>query len=154
VDQTRSILLALAGLAKETQLRWEAGRAAVRARGQTPGRMEAFAHHVIAQRCLLTALRAADPPPRFTVRDVRLSRDPVRAATQLEEIAYAHVQSGQREAAHEPARLAYTAAYAEPVTDQEQHQVEILGRLPAARRDKIFDLAEQHARSQQPGTGR
>jgi hypothetical protein len=146
VDPLRSMLLALAKRAKETRLYWQAGRAAVRARGETPGRTEAFAHHVEADLCLLAALDAADIPASFRVYDITLSRDPVRAAKQLQELVYCHDYSGPIEAEHEAARLAYKAAFAEPISDQEQRCVEFLADLPAARRDRVIELAEDRAR--------
>ncbi|MDG4793657.1 hypothetical protein [Micromonospora sp. WMMD1082] len=146
MDPIRSMLLALAKRAKETRLNWQAGRAAVRARGEVPGRTEAFAHYVEADLCLLAALRAADIPANFRVYDITLSRDPVRAAKQLQELVYGHDHSGPIEAAHEAARLAYKAAFAEPVSDQEQRCIEFLADLPAARRDRVIELAEDRAR--------
>lgn len=146
MDPIRSMLLALAERAKDARLHWQAGRAAVRARGETPGRTEAFAHHVEADLCLLAALDAADIPANFRVYDITLSQDPVRAAEQLCEIAFGYDHSGPIEAEHEAARLAYKAAFAEPISEQEQHCVEILADLPAARRDKIVELAEDRAR--------
>ena len=94
MDPVRNMLLALAQRAKEARLHWHAGRAAVRARGEVPARTEAFAHHVEADLCLLAALRAADIPAKFRVRDITLSRDPVRAAKQLCEIVYGHDCAG------------------------------------------------------------
>lgn len=146
MDPVRSMLLALAQRAKETRLRWHADRAAVRARGATPGRTDTFAHHVQADLCLLTALKAADIPANFRVYDVTLSRDPVQAAEQLREIAYGHDGSGPIEAEHEAARLAYKAAFAEPLSNQEQQYVEILAGLSVARRDKIIEAVENQAR--------
>ncbi|MGW4294019.1 hypothetical protein ACWEH1_13315 [Micromonospora chersina] len=146
MDPTRSMLLALARQAEEARLRWHAERAAVRARGETPARSEAHAYHVQANLCLITAIGAADLPPNFRIYDLTLSRDPLAAAEQLRQAANAYDHSGPIEAAHEPARLAYKAAFAEPVTAQEQQYVDLLAGLPAARRDKIVDLAEQRAR--------
>jgi hypothetical protein len=146
VDPVRSMLLALAKRAKETRLRWQASRAAVRARGEAPNRTEAFAHHVEADLCLLAALDAADIPANFRIYDITLSRNPVRAAEQLREIVYGHDISGPIEAEREAARLAYKAAFAEPVSDQELRCVEILADLPAARRDRVIELAEDRAR--------
>ncbi|GAA3742041.1 hypothetical protein GCM10022225_27000 [Plantactinospora mayteni] len=146
MDPVRSMLLALAQRAKETRLRWHADRAAVRARGETPVRTDTFAHHVQADLCLLAALKAADIPANFRVYDITLSRDPVRAAEQLREIAYGYDGSRPIEAEHEAARLAYKAAFVEPLSDQEQQYVEILADLPAARRDKVIEEVEDRAR--------
>ena len=146
MDPVRSMLLALAQRAQDARLRWHAGRAATRARGEIPGRIEAFAHHVEADLCLLTALHAAGIPANFRVHDITLSRDPVTAAEQLREIAFGHDGSGPIEADHEPARLAYRALFAAPLSDQEQRYVETLANLPDARRDKVIELAEDRAR--------
>ncbi len=149
MDSTRSMLLALARHAEDARLRWNAERAAVRARGETPTRTEAYAYHVQAGLCLITAISAADLPANFRIYDVTLSRDPLAAAEQLRQVAVAHDHSGAIEAAHEAARLAYKAAFAEPVTAQEQQYVDLLAGLPAARRDKIIELAEERARRPQ-----
>lgn len=146
MDPVRSMLLALAERVNDTRLRWHAERAAVRARGETSHCTEAFAHHAQAELCLLAALRAADIPARFSIRNIILSRDPVRAAEQLCEIAYGYDISGPIEAEHEAARLAYKATFAEPLSDQEQQYVELLAGLPAARRDKIIEAVEDLAR--------
>ncbi|MFE9658367.1 hypothetical protein [Micromonospora sp. NPDC006431] len=146
MDPTRRMLLALARHAEEARLGWNAERAAVRARGETPARSEAYAYHVQANLCLITAIGAADLPANFRVYDITLSRDPLAAAEQLRQVAVAHDHSGPIEAAHEAARLAYKEAFARPVTAQEQQYVELLAGLPAARRDKIVELAEQRAR--------
>ncbi|MFI7578306.1 hypothetical protein [Micromonospora sp. NPDC049497] len=140
------MLLALAARSQEARLSWRAARAAVRARGDNPGRSELWAYDVQAGLCLITAISAADLPATFTVYDVTLSRDPLAAAEQLREIAYGHDYSGPIEAPHEAARLAYKAAFAEPLSEQEHHLVAVLASLPAARRDKITDLVEQRAR--------
>jgi hypothetical protein len=140
------MLLALATRAEETRLRWHTGRAAVRARDQIPGRTEAFAHHVQADLCLLAAISAADLPAGFKIYDISLAKDPHTAARQLREIVVAYYPNGPIEAEHEAARLAYNAAFAEPITDQEQQYVNLLAALPAPRRDKIIELAEDHAR--------
>ncbi|MER7471235.1 hypothetical protein [Micromonospora sp. NPDC000018] len=71
---------------------------------------------------------------------------PLAAAEQLRQVAVAYDHSGAIEAAHEAARLAYKAAFAEPVTAQEQQYIELLAGRSAARRDKIVELAEEHAR--------
>lgn len=146
VDPIRSMLLALAARAEEARLRWHAGRAAVRARDQIPGRTEAFAHHVQADLCLLAAISAADLPTGFTIYDVTLSKDPRAAARQLAEIVVAYSPSGPIEAEHEAARLAYNAAFAAPTTEQEQRYIDLLAALPTPRRDKIIELAEDRAR--------
>jgi len=146
VDPTRSMLLALARHAEEARLRWNAERAAVRARGATPARTEAYAYQVQANLCLIIAIGAADLPATFRLYDITLSQDPLAAAEQLRQVAVAHDHSGAIEAAHEPARLAYKAAFAQPVTAQEQQYVDLLAGLPAARRDKIIELAEESAR--------
>ena len=146
MDPVRAILLALARRAKEARLHWQAGRAAVRARGETPDRTEAFAHHVEADLCLLAALDAADIPANFRIYDLTLSRDPVKAAEQLREIAFGYDPSGPIEAEHEAARQAYKTAYAQPISEHEQQYVESLADMPPARRDKIVELAEDHAR--------
>lgn len=146
MDPVRSMLLAVARRAKETRLHWHACRAAVRARGETPGLIEAFAHHTEADLCLLAALRAADIPANFRIRDITLSRDPATASRQLCEIAYGHDGSGPIEPDHEAARLAYRALFAELLSDQEQRCIEVLAALPAARRDKVIELAEDRAR--------
>ncbi|MEV0429667.1 hypothetical protein [Micromonospora sp. NPDC050495] len=143
MDPTRSILLALAKKAEEARLRWHADRAAVRARGETPTRSEAYAYHVQANLCLITAIDAADLPAGFRLYDVTLSRDPLAAAEQLRQAAVAHDHSGPIEVAHEAGRLAYKAAFAEPVTAQEQQHIDLLAGLPAARCDKIIELAEE-----------
>ncbi len=145
MDPIRSMLLALATRAKEARLRWHAGRAAVRARGEIPSRTEAFAHHVQAELCLLTALHAASLPTGFRIYDVTLSADPLAVARQLDDLVVAR-PGGAIEAEHEAARLAYIAASAEPITDQEQRYIDTLAGLSAARRDKILELAEQLAR--------
>ncbi|MGC5332833.1 hypothetical protein [Micromonospora sp. DT62] len=150
MDPTRRILLALARQAEEARLRWHADRAAVRARGETPARAEAYAYHVQANLCLTTAISAADLPANFRLHDVTLSRDPLAAAEQLRQGATAYDHSGPIEAAHEAARLAYKAAFAEPVTAQEQQFVELLAGLSTPRRDKIIELAEE--RASQPGS--
>ncbi|MFG3690556.1 hypothetical protein [Micromonospora sp. NPDC047740] len=139
------MLLALARLAEEARLRWNAERAAVRARGETPARSEAYACQVQANLCLITAIGAADLPANFRIYDLTLSRDPLAAAEQLRQVAVAHDHSGPIEAAHEAARLAYKEVFAQPVTAQEQQCVDLLAGLPAARRDKIVDLAEERA---------
>ncbi|MCW3819533.1 hypothetical protein ONA91_34345 [Micromonospora sp. DR5-3] len=146
MDPTRSMLLALARHAEEARLRWNAERAAMRARGETPTRSEAYAYQVQANLCLITAIGAADLPANFRIYDITLSRDPLAAAEQLRQSAVAHDHSGPIEAAHEAARLAYKSAFAQPVTAQEQQYADLLASLPAARRDKIVDLAEQRAR--------
>ncbi|MGR6318885.1 hypothetical protein Q2K19_31565 [Micromonospora soli] len=146
MDPSRSMLLALARHAEEARLRWHAERAAVRARGETPTRSEAYAYHVQANLCLIAAIGAADLPPDFRIYDITLSRDALAAAEQLRQVATAYDYSGPIEAAHEPARLAYKAAFAEPVTAQEQQYIDLLAGLPAARRDKIVELAEERAR--------
>ncbi|MEU1841175.1 hypothetical protein [Micromonospora chersina] len=146
MDPTRSMLLALARHAEEARLRWHAERAALRARGETPARSEAHAYHVQAGLCLITAIGAADLPANFRIYDITLSRDALAAAEQLRQVATAYDHSGPIEAAHEPARLAYKAAFAAPVTAQEQQYIDLLAGLPGARRDKIVDLAEQRAR--------
>ncbi|OKI50979.1 hypothetical protein A6A27_33720 [Micromonospora sp. CB01531] len=140
------MLLALARHAEEARLRWNAERAALRARGETPTRSEAYAYQVQANLCLITAIGAADLPANFRIYDIILSRDPLAAAEQLRQVAVAHDHSGAIEAAHEAARLAYKSAFAQPITAQEQQYVDLLAGLPAARRDKIVDLAEERAR--------
>ncbi|WP_435126367.1 hypothetical protein [Micromonospora tulbaghiae] len=149
MDPTRSILLTLAKNAEEARLRWHADRAAVRARGGTPTRSEAYAYHVQANLCLIAAVDAADLPADFRLYDITLSRDPLAAAEQLRQLAVAHDHSGPIEAAHEAARLAYKAAFAEPLTAHEQQHVDLLAGLPAARRDKVIELAEERARYRQ-----
>ncbi|MEU2616162.1 hypothetical protein ABZ570_32030 [Micromonospora sp. NPDC007271] len=143
------MLLALARHAEDARLRWNADRAAMRARGETPARTEAYAYQVQANLCLITAIGAADLPANFRIHDITLSQDPLAAAEQLRQVAVAHDHSGAIEAAHEAARLAYKAAFAQPVTAQEQQYVHLLAGLPAARRDKIVELAEE--RSRHPG---
>jgi hypothetical protein len=145
MDSTRAMLLALAGLVTESRLRLEAGRAAQRARGQTPALPEASASFHNARRCLIAAVRAADLPADFRVHDVTLSRDPLAAADQLEELAFGYHPAGPIEAEHETARLAYREVFAAPLTDTEQRQADALANLPAARRDKILDRVERHA---------
>ncbi|WP_088994664.1 hypothetical protein [Micromonospora echinaurantiaca] len=140
------MLLALARHAEEARLRWNAERAAVRARGATLARTEAYAYHVQANLCLITAIGAANLPANFRIYDITLSRDPLAAAEQLHQVAVAYDHSGPIEAAHEAARLAYKSALAEPVTAPEQQYIDLLAALPAARRDKIVDLAEERAR--------
>ncbi|MEU7779159.1 hypothetical protein [Micromonospora parva] len=146
MDPIRSILLSLARTAEEARLRWNANRAALRARGETPTRDEAFAHNVQANLCLITAITAANLPANFRLYDTTLSRDPLTAATQLRQVTSAYDHSGPIEAAHEAARLAYKAAFVEPLTAQEQHYVDLLVDLPAARRDKIIEVAEERSR--------
>jgi hypothetical protein len=145
VDPIRSMLLALASLAKDARLRWHAGRAAERARDEIPGRTQEFAHHAQANQCLLTAIRAANLPTGFRIYDVTLSTDPLAAAKQLDALVVG-LSGGAIEAEHEAARVAYQAAFAEPITDQEQRYIEMLAGMPAARRDKIIEGAEQLAR--------
>jgi hypothetical protein len=145
VDPIRSMLLALASLAKDARLRWHAGRAAARARDQIPSRTQEFAHHAQANQCLLTAIRAANLPTGFRIYDITLSTDPLAAAKQLDALVVG-LSGGAIEAEHEAARQAYQAAFAEPITDQEQRYIEILAGMPAARRDKIIEGAEQLAR--------
>ncbi|MEU5943468.1 hypothetical protein ABZ807_30880 [Micromonospora sp. NPDC047548] len=145
MDPTRSMLLALARHAEEARLRWHAERAAIRARGETPARSEAYAHHIEANLCLIVAITAADLPANFRIYDTTLSRDPITAAEQLRQLAPAHDHSGAIEDAHEATRLAYKAAFAEPINAQEQQYVELLASLPAARRDTIVELAEERA---------
>lgn len=145
MDPARSMLLALARQAEEARLRWNAERAAVRARGETPARTETYAYHVQANLCLIIAIGAADLPADFRISDITLLRDPVAAAEQLRQVVFAYDHSGAIEAAHEAARLAYKAAFAEPVTAQEQQHIDLLAGLPAARRDKIVELAEERA---------
>lgn len=146
MDSTRSMLLVLARQAEEARLRWNAERAAVRARGATLARTEAYAHHVQANLCLITAIGAANLPATFRIYDITLSRDPLAAAEQLRQLVVAYDHSGPIEAAHEAARLAYKTALAEPVTAQEQQYIDLLAGLPTARRDKIVELAEERAR--------
>lgn len=146
MDPARSMLLALAKHAEEARLRWNAERAAVRARGETPARSDAYAYYVQANLCLIAAIGAADLPADFRIFDVTLSRDPVAAAEQLRQVVVAYDHSGPIEAAHEAARLAYQAAFAAPVTAQEQQYVHLLADLPAPRRDKVVELAEERAR--------
>ncbi|MEU2610686.1 hypothetical protein ABZ570_03735 [Micromonospora sp. NPDC007271] len=146
MDPTRSMLLALARHAEDARLRWNAERAAMRARGETPARSEAYAYYVQANVCLIAAIGAADLPADFRIYDLTLSRDPVVAAEQLRQVVFAYDHSGPIEAAHEAARLAYKAAFAEPVTAQELQYVGLLAGLPAARRDKVVELAEERAR--------
>ncbi|WP_435124404.1 hypothetical protein [Micromonospora tulbaghiae] len=146
MDPIRGMLLALAKHAEEARLRWNAERAAVRARGERPARTQAYAYHVQANLCLISAIGAADLPAGFRIYDVTLSRDPLVAAEQLRQVAVAYDHSGPIEAAHEAARLAYKAVFAEPVTAQEQQYVDMLAGLPVARRDKVVDLAEDRAR--------
>ncbi|MFI7609258.1 hypothetical protein ACIBTV_29675 [Micromonospora sp. NPDC049366] len=145
MDSIRSMLLTLARHAQEARLRWHAERAAVRARGETPTRSETYAYQVQADLCLIAAVSAADLPASFRLYDTTLSRDPLVAADQLRQVTSAYDHSGPIEAAHEAARLAYKAAFAEPLTAQEQHYVDLLAGLPAARRDKIIEVAEEHA---------
>ncbi|MFG2058576.1 hypothetical protein ACGFI9_31580 [Micromonospora sp. NPDC048930] len=146
MDPTRSILLALARHAQEARLRWNAERAAVRARGETPAHSETYAYYVQANLCLIAAIGAADLPADFRISDITLSRDPVAAAEQLRQVVFAYDPSGPIEAAHEAARLAYKAAFAEPVTAQELQYVDLIAGLSAPRRDKIVELAEERAR--------
>ncbi|MET7710602.1 hypothetical protein [Micromonospora sp. NPDC005413] len=146
MDPIRSILLSLARTAEEARLRWHAERAALRARGETPTRTEASAYDIQATLCLLTAITAADLPANFRLYDTTLSRDPLTAATQLRQVTSAYDHSGPIEAAHEAARLAYKATFTEPLTAQEQHYVDLLVDLPAARRDKVIEMAEERAR--------
>ncbi|MFF0176078.1 hypothetical protein [Micromonospora profundi] len=146
MDPIRSILLSLARTAEEARLRLHAERAALRARGETPTRTEAFSYDVQANLCLITAITAADLPTNFRLYDTTLSRDPLTAAAQLRQVTSAYDHSGPIEAAHEAARLAYKAAFAEPLTAQEQHYADLLADLPAARRDKIIEVAEERAR--------
>ncbi len=146
MDPTRSMLLALARHAEEARLRWNAERAAVRARDETPARSEAYAYYVQANLCLIAAIGAADLPADFRISGITLSRDPVAAAEQLRQVVVAYDPSGSIEAAHEAARLAYKAAFAEPVTAQELQYVDLLAGLSAPRRDKVIDLAEERAR--------
>ncbi|MCW3818593.1 hypothetical protein ONA91_29555 [Micromonospora sp. DR5-3] len=145
MDPTRSMLLALARHAEEARLRWNAERAAVRARGETPAHSETYAYYVQANLCLIAATSAANLPADFRIYDITLSRDPVAAAEQLRQAVVAYDHSGPIEAAHEAARLAYKAAFAEPVTAQEQQYVDLLAGLPAPRRDKVVELAEERA---------
>ncbi|MFF4879510.1 hypothetical protein [Micromonospora sp. NPDC000668] len=146
MDPIRSILLSLARTAEEARLRWHSERAALRARRETPTRTEAFAYDVQANLCLITAITAADLPVNFRLYDTTLSRDPLTAAAQLRQVTSAYDHSGPIEAVHEAARLSYKAAFAEPLTAQEQHYVDLLVDLPAARRDKIIEVAEERAR--------
>jgi hypothetical protein len=143
MDPIRAILLSLARNAEEARLRWHAERAALRARGETPTRTDAFAHNVQANLCLITAIGAADLPANFRLYDTTLSRDPLTAAAQLREATSAYHPSGAIEAEHEAARLAYQAALAAPLTAREQHYVDLLADLPPARRDKIIEAAEE-----------
>ncbi|WP_229070798.1 hypothetical protein [Actinoplanes sp. DH11] len=146
VDPAVAMLLALAGRAKEAQLYWQAGLAAARARGEVRGHTEAFAHHVEAEMCLLTALRAAPRPAGLRVNGIALPRDPVAAMRQLREHAVGYAPRAAIEAAHEPARLAYRAAFAAPLTVEEQQLVAALAALPVARRDKVIETAETLSR--------
>ncbi|MEU8112734.1 hypothetical protein [Micromonospora sp. NPDC048947] len=146
MDPIRSILLSLARTAEEARLRWHANRAALRARGETPTRNEAFAYDVQANLCLIAAITAANLPANFRLYDTTLSRDPLTAAAQLRQVASAYDHSGPIEAAHEAARVAYKAAFADPLTAQEQHYVDLLVDLSAARRDKIIEVAEERSR--------
>jgi hypothetical protein len=140
------MLLALAKHAEEARLRWNADRAAVRARGERPARTEAYAYHAQANLCLITAIDAADLPANFRIYDITLSRDPLAAAEQLRQVVFAYDHSGAIEKEHEAARLAYKAAFAQPITAQEESYVDMLVSLPAARRDKVVELAEERAR--------
>ncbi|MBQ1019850.1 hypothetical protein KBX71_18555 [Micromonospora sp. D93] len=146
MDPIRSILLSLARIAEEARLLWHAERAALRARGEAPIRTGAFAYDVQATLCLITAITAADLPVNFRLYDTTLSRDPLTAAAQLRQVTSAYDHSGPIEAAHEAARLAYKAGFAEPLNAREQHYVDLLVDLPAARRDKIIEEAEERAR--------
>jgi hypothetical protein len=146
MDPLPSMLLVLAKRAEQARLDWQAGRAAVRARGETPGRTEAFAHHIQANLCLIAAIEAADLPANFRVYDLTLSRDPLVAAQQLREIVFTYDRGREIEAEHEAARLAYKAAFAEPINEEEQQHIDVLAGLSAARRDKVVDLAEERAR--------
>lgn len=146
MDPVRAILLALARRAEEARLSWYAERAALRARGETPTKGNSWAYSVQADLCLITAITAADLPANFRLYDTSLSRDPLAAAAQLREVASAYDHSGPIEAEHEAARLAYKEAIAEPLTPQEQHYVDLLADLPAARRDKIIEAAEERVR--------
>ena len=148
-DAHRAILLALAKQAREAELYWQAGTAATRARGLTPSRTEAFAHHTRAELSLLIALRAAGIPPNFHIDGITLSRDPLAAMQQLRGHVAAHQPSNPIETDHEAARLAYRHTFAAPPTAQEQHLAATLAGLPAARRDKINELAETLARADQ-----
>ncbi|MGW5672039.1 hypothetical protein [Micromonospora sp. NPDC003776] len=146
MDPIRAILLSLARSAEEARLRWQAERAAVRARGGAPARSDAFAHNVQANLCLITAIGAADLPANFRLYDTTLSRDPLTAAAQLRQVTCAYYPSGPIEAEHEAARLAYNTASAPLLTAEEQHYVDLLADLPPARRDKIIEAAENRAR--------
>ncbi|MGC5664523.1 hypothetical protein ACN261_29485 [Micromonospora sp. WMMD723] len=150
MDPTRSMLLALAKRAEETRLDWQAGRAAVRARGETPHRNEAFAHHIQANLCLLTAITAADLPATFRIHDTTLSTDPITAAQQLRDLAPPYDRHGPIEATHEAARQAYREAFAEPITAQEQQYIDLLAALTPARRDKVIAAAEERASHPRP----
>jgi hypothetical protein len=148
MDPVREILLALARRAKEHQLYWQAGLAAVRARREIPQRGEAFAHAAISEMCLVDALRAADLPAGFRIGGITLSRDPVDAMKQLRDQVYARNPSGPIEAEHEQARLTYQHLATAPLTDQEHAAAVQLAGMPAARRDKVIETAEHLARHQ------
>ena len=145
MDPTRSMLLALAKRAEETRLDWQAGRAAVRARGETPQRSEAFAHHIQANLCLLTAITAAALPADFRIYDVTLSTDPVAAAQQLRDIAHPYDRHGAIEAAHEAANRHTRRRSPSRSPPRNSSTSTSLATLTPARRDKIVDAAEQRA---------
>ncbi|GAA1596674.1 hypothetical protein J3R03_003129 [Actinoplanes couchii] len=146
MDLVRAILLALARRDKSTYLRWQAGLAAVRARGLTPTHNEAFAHHVQTELCLVDALRAADLPSGFRIDGITLPRDPVTAAKRLRDHVPAWSPDNAIETDHEQARLQYRSLAATPLNAQETAYAEMLAGLPAARRDKVIELAEHLTR--------
>lgn len=146
MDPTRAILVALARRAANCRLRWQAGLAAVRARGETPTHNEAFAHHAIAELCLVDALCAADLPTGFRLAGITLPRDPVDAMTILRDHVHAWAPDNAIETDHEQARLDYRRQAAAPLTEQETAYAHLLAGLAPARRDKIIDLAESLAR--------
>jgi hypothetical protein len=146
VDSTRKVLLALGRLSSQAWLEWRAEEAAVRARLQIPRRGERFAYYAATDHCVMAALNAANLPSNFRLYDTTLSRDPIRAANQLQQIAAGTDLAGPIEAEHEAARQAYLHAAAAPPDGREQQLARDLAALPAARRDRVIDLAEQTAR--------
>jgi hypothetical protein len=146
MDSTRSILLRLAENANDTRLRWHADLAATRARDEVPARREMYHYQIEADLCLIAAVDAANLPAGFKVYDVTLRPDPLAAAQQLRDLAYGRAADQRIEAEHEAARLAYKAAFAEPITTAEHHLAELLADVPPVRRDKIIERVEHLAR--------
>ena len=140
------MLLALAHRAKQVQLNWQAGLAATRARDLSRARTEAYAHHVEAELCLVTAVRAAALPPGFRLAGVALPKDPITAMVRLRDQGVAVDWNNRIEAEHELARITYRQEFAAPLSAAEQAQAQALAALKPARRDKVIEMAEALSR--------